>query len=101
MVKAAQPRGARRRLDAAPARADVGADPHAVHVADGVLQRRAAAEQKRLGAQALPQGRESLAVSFGVRQAAVVRIARRRPQQEIDLEVVVTPLLHDTPRQVE
>src|SRR2546427_4019867 len=56
----------------------VGADPHAVHEPRRVLQRRATAQQERLGAQAVAQGSKPGAVGLGVSESAVMR----RPRSE-------------------
>ena len=65
-----------------------------------MLHRRAAAEQERLGAQAIANCRQPVSVCFRMCKAAVVRRADGRPVQEIDLQVVVAPFPHDSARKV-
>ena len=66
-----------------------------------MLQRRAAAQQERLRARAVPQRAQSHAICLGMRKAAVMRAVSRRPEQEVELQVVVTPLLHRPAREIE
>ena len=65
-----------------------------------MLERSAAAEEERLGAEPVADRGEAGAVRFGVREPAEVLDARCGPQQEVDLQVVVAPVAHDAPRQV-
>ena len=100
VVEAPQRGRARRGLEAAPACVHVGPDAHAVHVADGVLQRGATAQQERLGAEPVADRREARPVGLGVGESAEVLGARGGPQQEVDLHVVVAPIAHDAARQL-
>src|SRR2546427_12936349 len=78
----------------------VGPDPQAVHEPRRVLQRRATAQQERLGAQAVAQGSKPGAVGLGVSESAVMRRPGRGAMEGVDLKVVVAPIAHDLARQL-
>src|SRR3989442_1533007 len=61
----------------------------------------AATGQDRLGSRAVPPRAQPHPVRPGVREPAVVRAVSRGPQQEVELQVVVAPLLDRAAREIE